>query len=451
MMHARPMLLALLALVLLAVPGLAADAGPTAPAPTAAGMPPPRLGRWSPIDLKLDACMQAGQTLAYTVTLSERDTGKKLSEQEIRRERVQVDFLVNGKTVPARHEGDHFVFETAIGKDAGKLTLQNRIVTTDGPIDGKPGESFITPDARVVLPPVTMAGVVEGGCAKDAHCVSLDLSKSQNLWPGLDVSITRKAPQGGGGWPDALVHLKKGSELVRLARDQPLKLAWDPKTALALCYAAPRCVPPPQQVGEAIEVQIHHPCLDDLSQRCKDGRLPGCKPPPGTDKLGRGAVTTLQAEVRPNSWLDCNLWWILIVAGVVSLAVVLYGILSPASFPSAAMLRVANSQRALAREQGRPLRREPHGSRGFYRTATVCFTDIGTTVLKNKAHVLQLKAAPGKQILVLPKGGQLERWERNAWKPVDPAGNAPGALHEKGLVSGATYRVGGAFFFTVDF
>ena len=163
------------------------------------------------------------------------------------------------------------------------------------------------------------------------------------------------------------------------------------------------------------------------------------------------ATTLLVPEVQANTWLDCNLWWILIVAGVVAFLILVAGIVTPKQFSSSAMLRVANNDRQLRREQGRPLRREPQGKRGSYRTATVCFTDIGTTVKKSQGHVLMLRSGEGKQIDLLKKGATLERFERNAWRMVDPVATGKDVLNERTLVSGGLYRVNNQFYFTVDF
>ena len=249
--------------------------------------------------------------------------------------------------------------------------FQLKIVTSTATVPGIPRQVFAAPDTHVQLPAELAISPIEGGCKSDAHCVPLDLGKSVGLWPDLQLSVTRKKPATSEGWAAAPMHLLVGGKLIPFERDKPVDLAYQPTQTVQVCYAAPRCTHPPADTSELIDIKPVHFCLADADEECKkDPKGPGC------DRQ-RAASVVVKADVKPNSWLDCNLWWILIVAGVLLFIFIAFGILSPNQFASAAMVRVANNDRQLRREQGRPLRREPGGKRGFDRAATVCFTDIG--------------------------------------------------------------------------
>jgi hypothetical protein len=45
----------------------------------------------------------------------------------------------------------------------------------------------------------------------------------------------------------------------------------------------------------------------------------------------------------------------------------------------------------------------------------------------------------------------IRRWERNAWKQVNPVATGKDVVNERTLVSGGQYRVNGQYYFTVDF
>lgn len=401
---------------------------------------------FDPVKLSsLSRCQTTSLNWAVSLTLVDRTTGRTLTEEEVVGEKLQVQLLVDGKPADAPREGNAFQMKWRTPDVPGAHKLAVRLVTQKGNVDGPEQDIFVANDARVVLQSQTAIADIEGGCAKDARCVPVDLGKSMGLWPGLKLELVRKKPSTGDGWAEAPMHLKRGTELLELPRDKVIELSYEPTQTLQVCYAAPRCTAPPVNPQELIDIKPVHFCLADQDDECKKNpRAFACDKP-------RAGTTLVVPQILENTWIDCNLWWILIVAGVLFATIVLVGIVTPAQFSSSALLRVANNQRQLAREQGRPLRREPGGKRGFYRGATVCFTDIGTTVKKSQGHVLQLKAGPDRQILLVKKGGSLERWERNAWKQVDATATGKDVLNERTLVSGGQYRVNGQYFFTVDF
>lgn len=438
-----------------AVLGLAVGAPPAlakpavAPSPTAT-KPAESKRNWQPITLSgLGRCQHTTLNWGIALTVSDSTSGRRLTRAEIESEQVRIQLYSGTTPLEMKLDGDTFQLDWRTQDQAGPVKVHARIASPTQTVDGPDHEIFFYSEARVQLLAQTAVGVVEGGCDKTAHCTKLDLGKSTGLWAGLPLQLTRKKPATSDGWADALVQLKDGDKLTELQRDKPIELAYQPTRTLELCYAAPRCTQPPGDgklaAAEAIEIKPVHFCLAERDDECKKTpAAPGCQEP-------RMATTLLVPDVQANTWLDCNLWWILIVAGVVAFLILVAGIVTPKQFSSSAMLRVANNDRQLRREQGRPLRREPQGKRGFYRTGTVCFTDIGTTVKKSQGHVLMLKAGEGKQIELLKKGATLERFERNAWRMVDPVATGKDVLNERSLVSGGLYRVNNQFYFTVDF
>ena len=411
------------------------------------GHPAPTAGRvFDPVKLSdIGRCMATDQQWGVNLSLVDRGTGRTLNEEEVVAEKLAVNLLIDGKPLDAPREGAAFGIRWRTPTAPGLHKMAVRLVTQKGNVDGPESEIFVANDARVQLLSQTAIPEIPGGCAKDARCMPLDLGKSIGMWPGLPLEITRKKPPTGDGWAAAPMHLKHGTELVELVRDKTVTLPYQPTETVQVCYAAPRCSKPPDNPQELLDIKPIHFCLAEADDACKKNpKGYGC------DKQ-RTATTLVVPDIQQNSWLDCNLWWILIVAGVLLAILIVAGIVTPNQFSSSAMLRVANNDRQLAREQGRPLRREPGGKRGFYRAATVCFSDIGTTVLKSKGHVLMLKAGPDKTILLLKKGANLERWERNAYKQVDPLNPGKDILQERTLVSGGKYRVNGQYFFIVDF
>jgi hypothetical protein len=155
----------------------------------------------------------------------------------------------------------------------------------------------------------------------------------------------------------------------------------------------------------------------------------------------RVSQTRLFADVVPSTWLDCNLWWCLLIGGGLLFVFIVWGYVRPHAFPAGAFIQVADQERRLARDPGRPLRSVPHGRRGFYRTATCALDASGFTVKKSRPHLLRLEAAPG-QIAVIPRGAAVERRQRGQWVPVDRKA-------EPFVLSGATYRVNQSFVFRV--
>lgn len=414
-------------------------AGALAPASAVA-----QVREFDPVKLNLPKCQAAGLNQRMMLTTIDRKSGRTLTNKELVADQVSVEVVVGKTITPAPLTGDTFDCRISLPNEPGEHQVMVRLKTPAKSVDGVWSTLVTRPNTQLKAANLDL-GQVQGGCTHsdtcnlDKNCKPLDLKKdSQGLYKGLALKVVRQA----GSWPEAHMVLRGAGDDRVLERDKPIELAWDPTQTWQVCASHPRCTPPPAKAEELVQITPVDECLDVMKKE--------------HGVTDRSVKLTVQAAVQPNTWLDCNLWWILIVAGVLLAIFILYGLLSPAQFPQAAMLRVANNQRQLAREPGRPLRREPQGKRGFYRTATVCFSDIGTTVKRSQGHVLQLKAEKGKQIAVMTKGTQLERWERNTWKVVvttdsKQAAPSPNTLVERTLVSGGVYRVGGQWFFTVDF
>ena len=188
-----------------------------------------------------------------------------------------------------------------------------------------------------------------------------------------------------------------------------------------LCLAPPGCSEVDAEAHELVDVAPADPRLAT------------------SDRTSR---TRVIANVAPSSWLDCNLWWVILVGTGLLLLFLIYGYIRPRAFPGGAMVHVADQERRLARDPGRPLRAVPHGRRGFYRTATCAFDGSGYTVKKTRPHVVMLRPESGSQIALVARGAQVERRARGGWVPVDRQA-------ERFVLPGATYRINGSFFFRV--
>ena len=417
-----------------------------APVEPAEAAPDGRLTDWTLARPSLPACVLVGQRLSYGVNAVRRGSAVPLTAEEIRAQGIGLETIVDDHAAPAHLVGNTFEFEWLAGDTPRTVRTRLRLLTPDGPVEGPPVDTEVVADTRLVLPPELSFGDVSSGCGEQDHCELLDPGASRGLPEGMTLSLERPAPDEPGGWPELRVVVVDGGGVRSLERGEPLLVQVHRSAPIEICYSPPRCEDPPSQASEPVRLGPVSPCLDVIDQECRRAPETGCDP-----DVERGATVVLVADVRPNGWVSCNLWWIRLVVLLLWIIAIAYGFLSPCSFPSAAVIRVANSQRALTREPGRPLRGEPHGKRGFYRSATCCFASDGTTVRKTQSHVLMLKAGPGNTIAIGSKGAALERLERRAFRPVDPTGRSPQALAETQVVSGAIYRVDQAFFFQVDY
>jgi len=392
------------------------------PAPIAAP-PTTTITRWIPPFLALPEWQIAGRELGYALTVTQTD-GKALSAAEIEAQHLTAALVVDGRELPMKLVGDRFEATFPTGQP-GTREVRLRLHTPDGPLDSNPDTMEVLPDVHVRLPPTLDAGTVDAGCDATARCVPTSLGSqslgSQSLGSqgsdGLPLTVTR-TPEG--TWPDVRLTLRRGDATWSLERDAPV-LVPSGDGALEICVAPPGCSDAPADAYEVIDVA------------------------PGDPRLAtpdRTARTRVVATVTPSTWLDCNLWWVVLVVTGLLLGFLIYGWIRPLAFPLGAMVQVADQERRLARDPGRPLRAVPHGRKGFYRTATCAFDASGYTVKASRRPVLVLKAERGAQIALQSRGATIERRQRGAWVAVDRAS-------ERFLLSGAIYRINGSFFFKV--
>lgn len=377
---------------------------------------------WLPPVMQLPEWVFEDRTMRYHLRVVV-DEGRPLTAAELEAEKVQVDFVVDGRAQGMTRVDDHFelVWNTGTPRRAEvKLVIKYPGGETPGP----PTHVDVVPDAAVALAPEHHVGPVESGCRTDAHCIPLDFTGSRRL-EGVELALSRTE----GHWSDLRVTVRHGERVEGLPRgDEPFYFVYDGEP-VELCYAPPRCTEVPETPAEFLSVRPTHP------------RLVG--------DPARAAQSLVTGEVSPNSWLSCNLWWILIVSGGILFLFIVYGYIRPHSFPGAAAVQVANKLPSLVRDPGRPLRSVPLGRRGFYRSASCGFDGTGFTT--RKGRVLELRAEPGGQVRLVPRGSTLERKQRGRWLRVvtNPTQAERGSVHEPYLVAGAVYRVNQQFYFKV--
>lgn len=384
------------------------------PSPTSAPTPAPTpISAWLPPTLTLPEWTIEGQTMTYTLTVVSAD-GRALAGDEIRAHSLAATIVLDGREHAMSLAGDRF--EVSHPLPAAPHTLQAELVLRHpgGEIRSAPARMEILPDAVVRLLPSHDLGTVPAGCDLDAHCQPLDLTHGRAL-DRAALTVTRTDP-----YDDLTVTLLRGDEPHRLRRDHPLTLP--PSSApIAICWAPPGCTEAPADLHAALTIAPADPRLATPE---------------------RSAHTRVFAsEVTPSTWLACNLWWCLIVIGTLLTLFIVWGYVRPHAFPSGAFIQVADQERRLAKDPGRPLRSVPHGRRGFYRTATCAIDPSGFTVKRTRPHVVQLRADRGR-IALWPRGSAVERRQRGQWVPIDRRA-------EPFLLSGATYRVNQRFVFRV--
>ncbi|MBM4397917.1 MAG: hypothetical protein FJ087_19805 [Deltaproteobacteria bacterium] len=385
--------------------------------------PPPEVG-WNPGPAPLPSAVLENTEVRRSIEVRRTDGGEA-SEAWLRSQRLDAALLVGDEVVPVRLNGPRFEIVWQVPAGPAEKPVRMRLKWKDASGEHErvgPSRTIrILPDVKIRLPAVTDVGAVHSGCPRESACVALDLSGSRGLITGTPLELSRLETT---GWPDLVLTVRHGDSGVRdLARGAPILISYEVDRPIEVCAAPPRCGPVPSPAEEKVRVAP---------------RVAGAE---GTE---RAAETTVAASVTPNPWIECNLWWLLVIAAALLAGFISHGIVSPKSFPSSATLYVSNKERTLARDPGRPLYSVPHGRRGFYRSATCCFEGSGITVRRSSPHVLEIHAQGGTRLRLVPRGCLVERKERMAWKPVDLKAG------DEWVEGGVVHRVGGAFFFRID-
>jgi len=342
-----------------------------------------------------------------------------LTGAEIRAQALTAAIVLGGEEIPMVLSGDRFELTRPLPTGPARLEAQLVLRHPTGEVRSGLDHMDVLPDAAVVLLPTHDFGTAPAGCAVDARCQPLDLSGSRAL-ERTSLRVTRTD-----AFSDLRITLRRGDDTWPLTAEHPVDLpapASDgaAQAPLEACFAPPGCTDLPDDLHAALTIAP------------ADARL---------TTPDRVAATRLLAAITPSTWLACNLWWCLLVIGGLLTLFITWGYVRPHAFPSGAFIQVADQERRLARDPGRPLRSVPHGRRGFYRTATCAIDPSGFTVKRTRPHVVKLRADRGR-IALHPRGSALERRQRGQWVPVDRRA-------EPFVLSGATYRVNQSFVFRV--
>lgn len=153
-----------------------------------------------------------------------------------------------------------------------------------------------------------------------------------------------------------------------------------------------------------------------------------------TDTEGSTATARMRVayEVDRTGFLRC--WWPWLLALAILLVVLwfLYGWIRPHDFDEDLTVKVAGSERQLARAASLVLREQPKGRRGFYRNARVALTATGDFVANPRNAALWIEAT-GRSETTIHLNGPLEIRDRRTkkWAPLTPEQAADGVrTHE---------------------
>lgn len=390
---------------------------------------------FSPVTLSLPKCAQASTTIVTRLTILEG--ARPLSAAEVRQRKVQAQVTVEGKTTPCTLKDDQNAFDAPIvyGEGRHRTSVRVDVIDNGATVAGVPVDVEVVPLVQLRPVATTDFGEVQGGCQAEAHCRPLDLSGSNGMWPGARLALWRKdAPGSAEG--DVEVWVRQGKTATRLSERETM-LTWPPASPWQLCVQPRSCRSLPSKPLR-LAVRIDDPCIGELRKEACDGR-------PCPSDTYNEATFMLTANWRANSWWYCYRMWVFSVLALLVVAVIAYGFIRPRRFHRQAALRIATKQTELRRASLRPLRTCIGGRHGFYRSAVVSINDMGLTVRPNQPHVVQLRAGVGHSIDVVVRG-QLERLERNAFKPVQVLGGKGARVS---LATNCTYRVNGNIYFEV--
>jgi hypothetical protein len=390
------------------------------------------MSRWNIQPLSLEDWMVEGQPIKIGFKLS-RDqpngSSVQLTRADIIREKIHVDWVVDGRAIPMELEEDALVIKWNSGA-VGSREIFVRIREPDGAQDGPKSRIEVIPDVYVQLQARVDLGAVEAGCAPNAHCEALDFHGSSKI-EGQKLRVYREY-RGAQGEALPLLLMQGQNEPVPVpGPDAPIEFNYD-GSPVRICGVPAGCSTVPEGTGSTLHVGPADPRFASEEER-------------------RGS-TEVRAQIEPSSWWTCNLWWILTLLSVLVLGVVIHGFVSPASFPPGAALQVAAKERQLSRAPSQILREVPGGRRGFYRDARCVLDAEGYPTKPGRGGALVIRADRAGLLRLEPRGGIVERKERGRWRVVTAtdAGGDPDALVESHVVASAPYRVGEAFFFRVQ-
>lgn len=152
---------------------------------------------------------------------------------------------------------------------------------------------------------------------------------------------------------------------------------------------------------------------------------------------GEPVRASVRLRVEPTGFWVCWWPWLLGLLVLLLLLVILIGLLRGHDFDADMTVRVAGSERQLARATAVVLREQPRGRRGFYRNARICLTASGEFVARPSIAAVHVEAVKGGTKFHLR--GPLERRDRRTRK-MTPV-TADEALD--GPDNGVVYQCGG--------
>lgn len=393
-----------------------------APAPTPPPTPTPTISRWIPPTLDLPDHLIEGTELGYALSVVTPE-GKTLTGPEIQKEGLTAALIYDGQRLEMPLSGDRFELRFPVGQTPTAETLREaylELVTPTGTLTSNRDTVAILPDQALALPPQHDYAEVPAGCDLTAHCQPLAIAGRR-----LDQPLELSRPN-----PTALTVTARRGDETWLLTDRPVLIP--PATTTA--------TPIPATAAPPLELCVAPPGCDHAELTTLSETILARPADPRLQTPDRTITTTLALTVTPSPWLTCNLWWLLLLLAVLLILFIAYGYIRPDSFSAGAILQVADQERRLAKDPGRPLRTLPHGRKGFYRTATCALDASGFTVKRTRPHVLALRA--DRTSIALLSRGAVERKVRGRWVPVD-------RQVERHVLPGATYRVNQSFVFRV--
>ena len=302
-------------------------------------------------------------------------------------------------------------FETAAGEERSVGVV---IELPDGRTFRTDPHTVKVPDPpELVLPDEVVFAPVRAGTPtlSSDHCVTLDLSRSRNV-EGRRFRVEVVSPGGCDAEPRQRVSDPEGERTVSL----PLQ-GFELPPSLDLCLEVPACAGEEAPPGTVLRIT-----------------------PAAPEYADRAAEVPLRWTVERRNWLVCNLWWILLICGVLLLLWVIYGFIRPARFPADATIQVAGSERGLRRAAEVPLLEQRGSSAGFYRDARLGIHGDGSVNGRVRGALVRIRITRDNVLRV--EGGALEVLERRKRRWVTP--DDVGTGHE--LLPGATCRAGDVYF-----